>query len=231
MDRLVAFGCSNTYGEGLPDCWVDKNGDPSRTKDGYHGPKPSKLAWPRLIANNMKRKCVNFAVPGASNKHILDIILHTKFVKGDIVVIMWSYFDRYCIFLDKDRKDWMGGNIKRFLPTDLQKIGTKKKPPPGSVLEDSLLYYERFHTEIDTVYDSLMRMNMAKYHLDNMGIKNYHVTCEHYYKDFYYPWNKVNVHVVKSKSFFIDRARDDLHPGRGSHMVAAIDIQDFMRKN
>ena len=28
MDRLVAFGCSNTYGEGLPDCWVDKNGDP-----------------------------------------------------------------------------------------------------------------------------------------------------------------------------------------------------------
>ena len=88
MDRLVAFGCSNTYGEGLPDCWVDKNGDPSRTKDGYHGPKPSKLAWPRLIANNMKRKCVNFAVPGASNKHILDIILHTKFVKGDIVVIV-----------------------------------------------------------------------------------------------------------------------------------------------
>jgi hypothetical protein len=74
-------------------------------------------------------------------------------------------------------------------------------------------------------------MNMAKYHLDNIGIKNYHVTCEHYYKDFYYPWNKVNVHVVKSKSFFIDRARDDLHPGRGSHMVAAIDIQDFMRKN
>ena len=53
MDRLVAFGCSNTYGEGLPDCWVDKNGDPSRTKAGFHGPKPSKLAWPRLMANNM----------------------------------------------------------------------------------------------------------------------------------------------------------------------------------
>ena len=114
---------------------------------------------------------------------------------------------------------------------DVGKIGTNKKAPPGTVLEDSLLYYSKFHTEIDTVYDSLMRMNMAKYHLDSIGIKNYHVTCEGDYKDFSYPWNKVNVYVMKTKSFFIDMARDNLHPGRGAHMVAARDIQDFMRKN
>tara|TARA_B100001248_G_scaffold155090_1_gene116722 strand:+ start:45199 stop:45906 length:708 start_codon:yes stop_codon:yes gene_type:complete len=233
MDRLVAFGCSNTYGEGLPDCWIDENGNPSLTKVGQHGPKPSKFAWPRLIADNLKRKCVNFAVPGASNKHILDIILHTKFVKGDIVVIMWSYFDRYCVFQGLNRANWRGGAIQRFMPMDLQKVGTNRIPPQGTNISKSLAYYEHIHNDVDACYDSIVRMNMAKYHLDAIGIKNYHVTCEgeHIEKIPHFNWNRVNLYQVTTKSFFVDMARDSLHPGRGSHMVAARDIQDFMRKS
>jgi hypothetical protein len=51
-DRLIAFGCSNTYGEGLEDCWI-----PEFRK---HGPKPSKVAWPQILADKMGRECVNF---------------------------------------------------------------------------------------------------------------------------------------------------------------------------
>ncbi len=229
MNRLVAFGCSNTYGEGLTDCWVDKNGQPTMKQKGSHGQKPSKYAWPRLVSDDLGRKCVNFAVPGASNKHILDIILHTKYVKGDIVVVMWSYFDRYCVFLEKERQDWRGGAIQRFMPMDVEKIGTSRRAPNGTNLEDTLLYYEKFHTDVDTAYDSIVRMNMAKYHLDRIGIKNYHVTCENNYKDLDYSWNNVNLMRLKNKSFFIDIALDNLHPGRGSHMVAARDISSFIK--
>ena len=47
MDRLVAFGCSYTYGHGLPDCIMAK---------GRAGKRPSKFAWPYLLAKKLDKR-------------------------------------------------------------------------------------------------------------------------------------------------------------------------------
>ena len=60
---LVAFGCSFTYGHGLPDCIGE---------DGVsNGPTPSVLAWPNQLKTFCNFKTVdNQGEPGASNKII-----------------------------------------------------------------------------------------------------------------------------------------------------------------
>lgn len=82
--RIVAFGCSNTYGHGLVDCYV--NGGP--------GPKPSMFAWPQLVAEDFNTRVVNEGKPGASNLEILTRILQFDFKPDDMVIIMWSTTDR-----------------------------------------------------------------------------------------------------------------------------------------
>lgn len=80
MPRLVAFGCSQTYGHGLPDCE-----DPN-----LNDTKPSQHAWPYLIDQN----CVNLAEPGGSNKLAVYRALKFDWQKDDIGVFVWTYINR-----------------------------------------------------------------------------------------------------------------------------------------
>lgn len=81
MSRLVAFGCSITYGQGLPDCLeVNK-----------FGHIPSKFSWPTLTANKLSLDVVNHGMTGASNKRILLNVLNVDIKSDDIVVFLWSY--------------------------------------------------------------------------------------------------------------------------------------------
>lgn len=86
MSRLIAFGCSYTYGHGLEDCHVPPNSA---------GREPSKYAWPSLLGKMMDLDVVNCSNPGASNAHILWKLLNFDFTEQDICVVMWSHFGRY----------------------------------------------------------------------------------------------------------------------------------------
>ena len=83
LSRLIAFGCSLTYGFGLPDCYVS---------DMQHGPNPSVHAWPALTATALKLDIVNKAISGASNLKILNEILNFDFNIEDTVIILWSFY-------------------------------------------------------------------------------------------------------------------------------------------
>ena len=85
MSRLIAFGCSYTYGHGLADCHIEPN---------LFGLNPSKLAWPNLLANMLDLEPVNCSNPGASNIHILWKLLNFDFKDDDLCVIMWTHFGR-----------------------------------------------------------------------------------------------------------------------------------------
>lgn len=85
MSRLVAFGCSYTYGHGLTDCHIDPN---------LPGSEPSKFSWPSLLADMLNVEVVNCSDPGASNIHMLWKLINFEFKKDDICVIMWSHFGR-----------------------------------------------------------------------------------------------------------------------------------------
>jgi hypothetical protein len=92
QNKLVTFGCSFTYGHGLPDCHIPPNAP---------GPMPSSFAWPAIVANSLNKVLDNQSKCGASNLEILHKILNYNFNSNDLVVIMWSLPNRDVIFKDQ----------------------------------------------------------------------------------------------------------------------------------
>ena len=102
--RLLAFGCSGTYGQGLEDCCIN---------DGP-GPNPSKFAWPQVLADKLGIECVNLSKPGNSNKNIWWNILNTDIHDDDLVIVCWTFIDRNTIIC-KDKTiemQWWEDNEK-----------------------------------------------------------------------------------------------------------------------
>jgi hypothetical protein len=87
--KLITFGCSYTYGHGLPDCFI------SHDKPGN---VPSKYSWAALLANRLDLPLENISKCGASNLEILHNILNHEFNRNDLIIIMWSMPDRDTIF-------------------------------------------------------------------------------------------------------------------------------------
>lgn len=100
MSRLLAFGCSHTYGHGLVDCYNKKTNSAGET--------PSKYAWPQLVANNLNLDCINLSNPGASNKEIWWTITKQKYLSTDTVVILWSYPHRSAIIHNNNDVQQLG---------------------------------------------------------------------------------------------------------------------------
>ena len=135
MSRLVTFGCSNTFGYALSDVWDYKKNIPI-----VDGP-PSKYAWPQLLADKLDLECVNLGIPGASNKQIWHTIINTEFFETDIVIILWSWYNRWCV-LDKKQNN---NKIKQF--HQYQKNN------------DAKIFFKHLHTTYDMVVDFYLRCN------------------------------------------------------------------------
>jgi len=199
---IVAFGCSNTYGEGLPDCFPCNLSTP-----------PSKLAWPQLLGNMFDRNVVNNSKPGCSNKYIEYSILENEHIKeDDIVVILWTYYDRTTTY-NEDKHPY------RILPSDLH---PGKDASTSANLKNTKFYYENIHSNFDSWRDFYTRLNNVRDYLDSKKIKNYHFSCErdHPYVGITPKWNRVNLHntpFVKGMPL----ALDNNHPGEESHKKLA----------
>lgn len=87
--RIIAFGCSYTFGHGLSDCLADDK--------ITQGAVASKLAFPSLLAMKLNCEYINLGKSGNSNKEIWHDILNFKFHDNDIAIITWTYYSRFCI--------------------------------------------------------------------------------------------------------------------------------------
>lgn len=94
MTRLVAFGCSHTYGDGLPDCVAWNDGKQ------VAGTASSKHVWAQLLADKLGIECVNLSEPGSSNYRICMKIINHAWQNDDIAVILWSYPQRDTLIND-----------------------------------------------------------------------------------------------------------------------------------
>ena len=205
MSRIIAYGCSNTYGEGLPDCWVKNNA----------GPNPSKFAWPHLLADKMNLECINLSKPACSIKYMANKVLETKFREDDIVVFMWTYFSRYCFFQDN-------GLEKRLLINDIENKGLDSRNR-----RYSRKYYQTFHTNENAIIDGYMRINFIKNYLDSKDIINHHYTCHEATKGFNLRepnWSIVKIPNIRFS--FLDKALDNVHPGIESQKQLAKEIYE-----
>ena len=99
MSRVIAFGCSNTYGHGLPDCHIEPD---------HAGDALSVYAFPQLIADRLGYECINKSAPGGSNRRMWYNIINHRFAPGDLVLCHWSFINRYTYFSDKGEVQNLG---------------------------------------------------------------------------------------------------------------------------
>lgn len=146
MSRLVVFGCSLAYGVGLPDCWPNLS-------------KPSKSSWTNFTAEAMGRKLVNKSIPGASNKLIWHTINNFKFEATDVVIVSWSYPNRYAVL----KSPWKFHNLHHnHIDTD----------------PTSLAYYTELHTFYDSLVMSRLYVDHAHRVITEKNIPVYHLIID-----------------------------------------------------
>jgi hypothetical protein len=155
MSRLIAFGCSHTQGQGCSDTI-----DPKNTSVKSNTGLPSKFAWPQRIANELNLECINFGVPGGSNKLITGLISDFEFKTGDICAILWTHQDRWAIFREND-------STLNILPTGIQ--------------DHSKNYYKYLYNEYDHLLMNTMIFRYINLHLEKLGIKTYNFSVQYNY--------------------------------------------------
>jgi hypothetical protein len=205
--RLVAFGCSFTYGVGLRDCFILPD-EP--------GLVPSKFSWPQLVANELNMDCINMSRPGSSNKEILNTLLNFKFNSTDVVVIMWSFLERWC-------------KIKNY--TSIDRLTQTSE---GNDFNNILSQYDKVFTFEDMQLDFIYRANFAKLYLDNKNLKNYHLSANppECCPKVMPVWNTVNFsnlsmcHIAVQHPPALDIANGNPHPGPGAHRIVAMGLCD-----
>ena len=212
MSRLFAFGCSHTYGEGQIDClnYTTDDGD-------YMAKKPSQYVWPAILARELNvEEVINLGRPGCSNRYIANTILDTAIQKDDIIVILWTEFNRTTIYPEPTRH-WITAN-----PIHPEKNNKLSK-----------MYYKHIHYPYNSFLESVEYMNLANYKLKKYrNVFNFKADFNSLLKDweprediskYEFPkWNKVD--LINQSLHYIDLAADRIHPGIESHKLIARDM-------
>ncbi len=193
--RIVAFGCSITYGQSMEDNHPENI-------------VPSQYAWPQQLANIVGTEAINKGQMGAGCKEILNIILDFEFKPSDVVVIAWSYPERWSIISEDN-------NVKQIGPWMWENY---KKPLLNKVTATANVYYEYIWNEYDSFLDQRRNIKFAKLYLDSIGIKSYHTTIidEEYKNKKWFDISLLDIGIrnyIKSNT----RALDGLHPGQEAH--------------
>ena len=210
MDKLFAFGCSFTYGEGLSDCLNYKS------DTGEHMPKhPSKYAYPALLGKMLGKKVVNFGRPGCSNRYIANKILDTDISKKDVVVILWTQFDRSVIFTE----DYLHNRKDEYII----------HPNMNTKLVRN--YYKHIHNPYNSFIESVEAINLANYKLKKHShVFNFKATSRfHATADYPYPkWNRIN--LIDQPLYYLDYADDNDHPGPESQKLIAENMLKYIKE-
>jgi hypothetical protein len=203
MARLIAFGCSNTYGEGLVDCWDAIEKRP--------GNKPSQYAWPSVLGKLLRvDEVINLAMPGASNKRIWYNAISFDYQENDVVFLHWSFLERDCFF-DSSLSSCIG-------------------PWNATTDKISRFYYSHLYTTLDRQLDFFNRADHINRYLTSKNIKHYNFQTVGLSRSGKTFLNSVTTQIPKwcevkflplSMQPQEDIALDNSHPGLLSHRIFA----------
>ncbi len=200
--KLVSFGCSYTAGQFLSDV---------KHTDFI----PSKFAWPEICAKLLKIECDNNAVGGSGNLEILyNILKYDKFNDNDIVVVMWTHFNRDVIFSENNEDvEW-----KKGAP------GARVSYHEGSSrrIKELTHHWLKTHSDYDINIRQWMYINHANEFFKSRNLNFYHL----FFPNFNFSdletkkpsFLKLN-NVIPHKLNAIDLAYDNSHPGDLSHIT------------
>lgn len=149
--RIICFGCSLTYGEGITEF------------DYYPHLKPSNYSWPSILERdflNNSTEVINESWPGASNKVILYKLMNFDFKDGDIACIQYTYPGRDSLFFNeiKQKSDQNYFHV----------INPSAAITPTSL---SIKYYE-IYDNYNLLINDLIYINSAYEFLQNNKLKS-----------------------------------------------------------
>lgn len=204
MQRLITFGCSFTYGVGLPDCCGKDNGPPPKSMP------PSQLGWPAILAKNLGVELVNCGSDGASNLEILCNILSFNFEPDDVVVVMWTMHPRDMFFTKSFSPKY---NFKQLGMWCTGRIATK--------------WMEKLDDR-DMATKSWIYMHHADLFLKEKNLQYIHYPA--FYRQFEDCKPKfVNIYnLYKNGIQLVDKAPDS-HPGPKSNLLTANVILEILK--
>ena len=196
MSRLIAFGCSNTFGLSL---------DGTKITDS-----PAKRAWPALVG------AINYGVCGASNKQIMLNILEKNFKPKDIVVILWTYTKtRTLLYTETEKHQLLIHKHKMFT----EHMDSQTKQAAEAWYKWNVLRSQR-----DAMIDEYTYIKTANLHLQQQNIKVINLHCDDSYDQYKSPGKiptnlYTKLHNVENLLVKNDRADDGLHPGPNAHKL------------
>jgi hypothetical protein len=189
--RLIAFGDSNTYGDGLPGV----GGHGLAGQYGYDQPSP--MAWPQLLADRLNCECLNLAQPGYCNKEILASILKFQFEPTDHVVVLWTHVSRDVVFEDHN--------------SHVKISAAKAKDSP------KVRHYFMAHSEYDMQVTAWLQMSHAALYLQSQQVKFAMATYDTWDPALCIGKNYTSVNKT-FRDVGVDFGSDNIHFGTQSHI-------------
>lgn len=192
--KLITFGCSLTAGYGLDDVGIN--------------PKVcSQFSWPIKLGKLLDCDVDNQGSNGASNKEIQWNVLNYNFHRSDIVVILWSHKDRWCIINEKP-----------------QQVNAWNKD------KTSKMFFKFLHTDTDMSIDLHTRIQSVDMFLSKKNIKSFHAYADIDYKKNYnwFDIKTLNVDMGEIRRTY-PKAKYDHHPGIEAHDVFATEVYKEIR--
>lgn len=223
--NLFAFGCSHTYGYGLPDVVQYMNSkEIYPTKFGENYNFGSKLAWPQLLADKLNLTCYNYGCCGANSKEVVWIftqcLQHNMISNRDTVTILWPAFARTGIF-----------HYDGCVPSDRQWLDKLDKK--------DTVFYTDYYDEYDFAIQRWREIILVDLICKERGINCYHglvnkeltpkeVGLESLTKNMNIDFTPMDA-PGNSSSWIIDKALDGDHHGVGSHKLIADKWNTFIK--
>lgn len=100
MNKLFTFGCSYTEG------YDEKLSNNYKLYKNYRGDFPK--SWPEILTDKLGLDLCNYGKGSSGNHEIFITFCQkcTEFKKGDIVIVEWTFMERYRIATGDGNYDW-----------------------------------------------------------------------------------------------------------------------------
>lgn len=188
MSRLITLGCSHTLCEGV---------------------KTKKETWPFILSKKFNKKLINLGESGGSNRTIQHSVYTFEFQQDDIVIILWTYPDRYHFFKDKDNH------------TGLINSWGKGR---------SEVWFKDFHTTYNEKFDNQTIVNQVNLFLKNKNIKLYNLLVSSEFDYYFDITNSDTIGIDFTKDYLekYPRGTDGWHMGDEGNYNFAMEIYHIL---
>jgi len=101
MNNLYTFGCSYTEGFNIEHTMA------YRDYKNYRGEFPK--SWPEILSDSLKLNLINCGRGSAGNQEIFTTFCRNskEFKKGDVIIVEWSFMERYRFASGNGKDDWL----------------------------------------------------------------------------------------------------------------------------